>query len=76
MSNQTQSTSTRPQLASIKEAQRLLGGIARSTVYLLLEQGALRSVHIRARGNLRGRRMILTESIEDYVNRLSSPGKA
>lgn len=69
-----QSTEQRnlPPLSSIKETQRQLGGIARSTVYLLLERGELRAVHIRARGNLRGRRMVLTESIEDYVKRLTS----
>lgn len=68
-------STTRPPLVSVKETQRQLGGIARSTVYLLLERGELRSCHIRARGNLRGRHMILAESIEDYVKRLVGKGQ-
>ena len=64
-------TTDAPSLACIQETRRLLGGIGRSTVYELLANGELRSVHIRTRGKLRGRRMILTESIQDYVKRLT-----
>lgn len=68
-------TTDTPRLASIPETRRLLGGISRSSIYLLMERNELRSVHIRTRGNLRGRRMILVESIDNYVNQLAAESK-
>lgn len=72
MENKPQLTTERPGLVSIKDTMRKLGGIARSTVYVLIANGDIRSVQLRARGNIRGRRMVLTESIEDYLERLKA----
>jgi hypothetical protein len=72
MENHSQPTTEPAPLTSIKESQRFLGGVARSTLYHLLELGEIKSVSLRARGNIRGRRMILRESLEDYVERLKA----
>lgn len=68
----TQQTTTEPPaFLSVKDAQRYLGGIGRTTLYYLLKKGEIKGTHIRVRGNIRGRRMVLRESLEDYVKRIS-----
>ena len=42
-----------PLLVTISEAQRLLGGIARRTVYTMVEDGQLDFVRVRSRPMLR-----------------------
>ena len=42
-----------PLLVTISEAQRLLGGIARRTVYNMVEDGQLSFVRVRSRPMLR-----------------------
>lgn len=47
---------------TIKDASRLFS-IGRSSLYNLLNEGKLRSVSLRIRGNLRGKRLISAESL-------------
>ena len=46
-------------------------GISRSTGYNLIEQGAIRSVNLRVKGKLTGRRLIDVQSLRDHLNSLS-----
>lgn len=53
------------QLLPIADAQSALGGISRTTVYRLVDEGALTRVNI-------GRRSFITgDSIDSYINALT-----
>jgi hypothetical protein len=58
-------------LLNVNNARQFLGGISRSGLYNLLQIGEIKGVSLRAKGQVRGRRMILRESLEDYVKRIS-----
>lgn len=55
-------------LATIDEARTALGGISRTTVYKLVQNGELTKVSIGRRG------FITVDSIEAYVDRLRGTG--
>jgi hypothetical protein len=83
MNDRDQSTATasntalvRPLLVNVRDTQRQLGNIARSTVYTLLNDGELKGVHVGVHGSKKGRRMILQESIDAYVARLTTAAEA
>jgi len=46
-------------------------GLSRSTGYNLIEQGKIRSVTLRVKGKLTGRRLIDVQSLRDHLNSLS-----
>jgi hypothetical protein len=46
-------------------------GLSRSTGYNLIEQGKIRSVNLRIKGKLTGRRLIDVQSVRDYLNSLT-----
>jgi len=47
-------------------------GLSRSTGYNLIEQGKIRSVTLRVKGKLTGRRLIDVQSLRDHLNSLSA----
>jgi excisionase family DNA binding protein len=47
---------------SVQQASRLFS-IGRSSLYNLINEGKLRSVSLRIRGNIRGKRLISAESL-------------
>jgi hypothetical protein len=50
-------------------------GCGRSTLYILLTQGAVKSVvHKTHKGNVRGRRVFLRESLDSYLKSLEEEG--
>lgn len=57
---------TAPFLISIPDAQKLMGGLSRGTVYKLINAGEINRVNI---GN---RVFVTTESIAAYVDRIAS----
>lgn len=52
---------------------RALFNLPRSTLYALVNEGKIRSVSLRKRGNKRGRRLFDCASIRDYLNSLCQP---
>ena len=46
-------------------------GLSRSTGYNLIEQGKIRSINLRIKGKLTGRRSIDVQSVRDYLNSLT-----
>ncbi len=50
---------------------RALFNISRSSLYELVEEGRIRSISVRKRGNTRGRRLFDLESIRAYLNSLA-----
>jgi excisionase family DNA binding protein len=46
--------------------------ISRTTVYDLLQQGVLRSVSLRKRGNIRGIRLISKAALDGYLAQLAA----
>ncbi|MCB9957969.1 MAG: helix-turn-helix domain-containing protein [Rhodospirillaceae bacterium] len=57
----TPTNTAEPLVVPIDEARRLLGGLGRSTIYRLMDTGALDAVHVG------GRRMIRLASIRSLV---------
>jgi Helix-turn-helix domain len=53
-------------LVPIPEARQVLGGIGHTTVYELIKRGEIVKVNIGRRG------FITSESLEDYLDRLSA----
>lgn len=54
-------------LHPVPDAQKVLGGVSRSTIYNLVARGELEFVHI-------GRRALVTdESLRAFVDRLRTP---
>lgn len=51
---------------TIKEAVRLFG-LGRSSIYTLIGDGRIRSVALRLRGNVRGKRLISAESLRLFL---------
>jgi hypothetical protein len=43
-------------------------GIRRSLAYLLIEEGSIKSVSLRRRGALKGKRLIEVASVRDFLN--------
>jgi len=56
-----------PEFADAKAVRRLVG-ISRSQAYELVGEGKIRSVSIRRRGALRGRRLFDCDSIRSFLN--------
>lgn len=50
---------------------RALFNISRSSLYELVEEGRIRSISVRKRGNTRGRRLFDLDSIRSYLNSLA-----
>jgi hypothetical protein len=50
---------------------RALFNLPRSSLYLLVAEGKIRSVSLRKRGNKRGRRLFDCASIREYLRSLS-----
>ena len=50
----------------MKEVKRLFG-ISRSSLYLLIAEGAIKSTSLRKRGAVRGIRLISFDSLAAYV---------
>ncbi len=46
---------------------RALFGISRSLAYILIAEGRIRSVSLRQRGRLRGKRLFSVESVRSYL---------
>lgn len=61
---------TMKRLVSIPEARQLLGNIGHTTLYELVNRGEIVKVKIGRRG------LITSESLEAYMDRLSTPFEA
>jgi Helix-turn-helix domain len=58
----------RPEFTDAKGV-KLLFGLSRSTVYQLAAEGAIKSVSLRRRGNVRGRRLFNCDSIREFIEK-------
>lgn len=50
---------------------RTLFNLSRSSLYELVAEGKIRSVSVRKRGNVRGKRLFVLDSIRTYLNSLT-----
>lgn len=55
-----------PEFCGFAEARQLFG-LSRSHLYRLAEEGRIKSVVLRSKGKLRGRRLFVVESIRDLL---------
>jgi hypothetical protein len=60
-----------PEWITIEKATRLFS-ISRSRLYELLSDPRVKSCSLKKRGNLRGRRLIFSDSIRDLLNSLAA----
>ena len=62
----TNSATTLPEFGRWQDVQRLFG-IKRGTLYNLVNEGQIKSVSLRRRGNVHGCRLFHLASINDYL---------
>jgi len=60
---------TLPEFGRFQDVQRLFG-IKRASLYLMVNQGLIKSISLRREGQLKGVRLFHLQSISDYLNRL------
>jgi len=49
-----------------------ISGLSRSTLYQLASLGKIRMISLRRKGNLRGRRLVVVESVRQYLRTLDA----
>jgi len=62
-------TDVMPEFGRFQDVQRLFG-LKRGTIYNLIEEGHIKSVSLRRRGQVKGVRLIYLQSVSDYLHRL------
>ena len=65
---------TTPEFLSVANATRVFG-ISRSSLYELIQEGAIQSVNLRKRGAIRGKRLISYDSLKEYLLQFAEGGK-
>jgi hypothetical protein len=60
-----------PEWLRIPDAVRLFS-LGRSTIYILLQEGKIKSANLVRRGNVRGRRLLEANSIRIYLESLAA----
>jgi len=63
---QSATVTATPEFADAKTAQRLFG-LSRSYLYALASQKAIQSISVRKRGNVRGRRLFVCDTIRAFI---------
>lgn len=63
------SNSTLPEFGRWRDVERLFG-IKRGTLYNLINEGKIKSVMLRRKGNVHGCRLIHLASVSQYLNQL------
>lgn len=63
----TNTPSVKPEWLRLPQAQELFG-IGRSKLYELINEGKIKSVSLRNRGQKSGTRLISYDSLNDYIN--------
>jgi len=74
VANTNHSTNSLPEFGRWQDVQRLFG-IKRGTLYNLVNEGQIKSVALRRRGNVHGCRLFHLASISEYLNRLMQAQK-
>jgi hypothetical protein len=64
-----------PEFGRWQDVQRLFG-IKRGTLYNLINEGKIKSVILRRKGNVHGCRLIHLESVSQYLNSLMETKRA
>ena len=64
-----------PEFIDLPGLQRVFG-IKRSLAYVLISEGAIKSVSLRRRGYLRGKRLVDVASVRDFLNSQMKGGSA
>jgi hypothetical protein len=64
------SPSLKPEWLRLPDAVRV-SGIGRSTLYMLIKSGEVRSASIRKRNRTRGIRLINRDSLNDYIEKFA-----
>jgi len=54
------------EFADLRNIQKAFG-LKRGLIYLLIKEGAIKSVSVRRRGQIRGKRLIHVASVRDYL---------
>jgi hypothetical protein len=62
-------TDVMPEFGRFQDVQRLFG-INRGTLYNLIEEGRVKSVTLRFKGNIRDCRLFYLPSVSEYLHRL------
>jgi hypothetical protein len=62
-------TDVMPEFGRFQDVQRLFG-LKRGTLYNLIEEGHIKSVSLRRRGQVKGVRLIYLQSVSDYLHEL------
>jgi len=70
----TQTTLTRPEWADVRKIKELFG-LGKTTLYRLHSEGKIRSVSLRDRGRLRGKRLFSVDGIADYLESRATGGE-
>jgi len=60
----------KPEWLRLPDAVRV-SGIGRSTLYMLIKSGEVRSASIRKRNRIRGIRLINRDSLNDYIEKFA-----
>ena len=63
-----------PEWARIPDAVKF-GGVGRSKLYELIDDGEIRSVLLRQKGRMRGIRLINVQSLRDYISSFDGNGR-
>ena len=63
---QSATVTAAPEFADAKTAQRLFG-LSRSYLYSLAAEKTIQSINVRKRGNSRGRRLFVCDSIRAFI---------
>ncbi|HEY5895703.1 MAG TPA: helix-turn-helix domain-containing protein [Chthoniobacterales bacterium] len=58
---------TNPEFLTIKDAARV-SSLSRATLYRLIADGSIKSVSIRRRGNVSGRRLLIADSLRAFLH--------
>lgn len=74
VANTNNATNTLPEFGRWQDVQRLFG-IKRGTLYNLVNEGQIKSVALRRRGNVHGCRLFHLASISEYLNGLMQEQK-
>ena len=60
------SSSLKREFLSIADAVKV-SSLSRSTLYKLMDSGSVRNVSLRKRGSIKGRRLIVADSLTNYL---------
>ena len=59
-----------PEFYSMPGSGQVLEGLRRGALYCLWKDGEIETVSVRRKGKTRGRRLIVAQSLRDYLRRL------